>query len=73
MNKGNKKLYLPVKNKTNLSTNKNRTKVRYQLGNKEMKIKLTNILRGKERRKERKKSYAKLNRGRLRWFIYIKY
>ena len=52
MNKGNKKLYLPVKNKTNLSTNENRTKVRYQLGNKEMKIKLTNILRGKERKKK---------------------
>ena len=31
------------------------------MGNKAMKIKLTNMLRGKERRK---KGYAKLNRGR---------
>ena len=34
-----------------------------QLGNKAMKIKLTNMLRGKERKK-RKNRYAKLNRGR---------
>ena len=34
-----------------------------------MKIKLTNMLRGKERKG--KNSYAKLNRGRLRRFIYI--
>jgi len=33
--------------------------------NKAMKIKLTNMLRGKERKKKRKKNrYAKLNRGR---------
>ena len=36
-----------------------------------MKIKLSNVLRGKER-KERKNRYAKLNRGRSRRFIYIK-
>ena len=41
----------------------NKTKARYQLGNKAMKIKLTNMLRGKER-EERKNRYAKLNRGR---------
>ena len=41
----------------------NKTKARCQLGNKEMKIKLTNMLRGKER-EERKNRYAKLNRGR---------
>ena len=35
-----------------------------------MKTKLTNTLRGKERKK-RKNRYAKLNRGRRR-FIYIK-
>ena len=29
-----------------------------------MKTKLTNMLRGKERKKERKTRYAKLNRGR---------
>ena len=34
-----------------------------QLGNKAMKIKLTNMLRGKERKK-RKNRYTKLNRGR---------
>ena len=37
-----------------------------------MKIKLTNTLRGKERKKKRKNRYAKLNRGRERRFIYIK-
>ena len=36
-----------------------------------MKIKLTNILRGKERKK-RKNSCAQLNRGRQRRFIYVK-
>ena len=36
-----------------------------------MKIKLTNMLRGKERKK-RKNRYAKLNRGRWRFIIYIK-
>ena len=35
-------------------------KARCQFGNKAMKIKLTNMLRGKER----KKRYVKLNRGR---------
>ena len=36
-----------------------------------MKIKLRNMLRGKERKK-RKNRYAKLNRGRERRFIYDK-
>ena len=54
----NKKLYLPVKGKTNLSTNwKTKSK---QVRNKVMKTKLTNMFRGKER----KKRYAKLKRGR---------
>ena len=35
------------------------------------KKKLTNTLRGKERKK-RESRYAKLNRGRWRRFIYIK-
>ena len=39
------------------------------MGNKAKKTKLTNMLRGKERKKNR---YAKLNRGKLRRFIYIK-
>ena len=34
------------------------------MGNKVMKTKLTNMLRGKERKKERKNRYAKLNSGR---------
>jgi len=38
------------------------------VGNKAMKTKLTNMLRGKER----KNRYEKLNRGRWRRFIYIK-
>ena len=60
MNKGNQKLYLPVKNKTNLSTDwgkkkQNKTrKARCQVGNKAMKTKLTNMLRGKERKKRKK-------------------
>ena len=37
-------------------------KARGHVGNKAMKTKLTNMLRGKERRK-RKSSYANLNRG----------
>ena len=41
----------------------NKTKARYEMENKAMKTKLTNMLRGKERKK-RKKGYAKLNRGR---------
>ena len=65
MNKGNQKLYLSVKNKTNLSTN---SKTKLKVGNKEMKTKLTNMLSGKER----KNRYAKLNWGRWRRFIYIK-
>ena len=36
-----------------------------------MKTNLTNMFRGKERKK-RKNRYARLNRGRWRTFIYIK-
>ena len=61
MNKGNKKLYLAVKIKTNKhklgkkkkktkTTKKNKTTARCQVGNKAMKRKLTNMLRGKERK-----------------------
>ena len=60
-NKGNQKLYLPVKNKTYLSTNwKTKLMQVAKWGNKAMKTKRTNILRGKER----KNRYAKLDRGR---------
>ena len=48
-----KKFYLPVKNKTNESTYcKAELKQGCQVGNKAMKTKLTNMLRGKERKKE---------------------
>ena len=47
---------------------KNIAKASSQVENKAMKTKLTNLLR----RKERKRRYAKLNRGRQRRFIYIK-
>ena len=50
----------------------NKTKARCQAGNKEMKTKLRNMLRGKEINKKRKNRYAKLNRGRWRIFIFIK-
>ena len=63
-NKGNKKLYLPVKNKTNLSTNWKKTKARYQVGNRAMKTKLANMLEESKEEKERKNRYTKLNRGR---------
>jgi len=49
-----------------------KTKARCQMGNKAMKTKLTNMLRRKES-KERKNRYAKLNRGRWRRHIYVKY
>ena len=42
------------------------------MGNKVVKTKLTNLLRGMERKKEKKNRYAKLNRGRCRRFIYVK-
>ena len=41
----------------------NKTKAKCQVGNKEMKMKLTNMLRGKERN-TRKNRQAKLDRGR---------
>ena len=41
------------------------------MGNKAMKIKVTNMLIGKETN-ERKNRYAKLNRGRKRRFVSIK-
>ena len=45
-----------------------KTKARCQLEHKAIKIKLTYMLRGKER----KNRCAKLNRGRQRRFVYIK-
>ena len=50
----------------------NKTKARWQVGNKAMKTKVTNMFRGKERKKRTKNRYVKLNRGRWRRSIYIK-
>ena len=50
-----KKLYLPVKNKTNKYKLENKAKGRCQVGSKTMKTKLTDMLRGKERKKRKKK------------------
>ena len=59
MNKENHKLYLPVQKKTNLSTN---WKIELkQVGNKAMKTRLTDMLRGKERKKRRKEQICNLN------------
>ena len=61
MNKGNKKLYLPVRSKNSLKHKlENKTKVRCQEGNKAMKTKLTNMLRGKERKKRTKEEICKV-------------
>ena len=53
MNKGNQKLYLPVKSNAKHKL-ENKTKASCQVGNKAMKTKLTNMLREKERKKRRK-------------------
>ena len=52
MNKGNQKFYLPEKKLSKAQT-ENKTKARCQQGNKAMKIELTNMLRGKERKKRK--------------------
>ena len=49
-----------LRRKLTKAQTRNKTEARYQVGNKAMKTKLTNMLRGKER----KNRYAKLNRGR---------
>ena len=53
MNKGNQILYLPEQNQLKHKL-ENKSKERCQLGNKAMKIKLTNRLRGNERMKRKK-------------------
>ena len=63
MNKGNQKLCLPEQNKLKHKL-ENKIKARCQLENKAMKIKLINMLRGKNRKKRKKNRYAKVNRGR---------
>jgi len=68
-NKGNQKWYLPIKKKSKHKVEK-KTTARNHVGKKAMKTKLTNMLRGRER-KERKNRYTKLKRDRWR-FIYIK-
>ena len=59
VNKRNQKSYLPEQNQPKHKL-ENKTKARCQQWNKAMKIKLTNMLRGKKR----KNRYAKLNRDR---------
>ena len=61
-NKGSQKLCLSEQNYLKHKL-ENKTKERCQLRNKAIKIKLTIMLRGKERKKK-KKGYTKLNRGR---------
>ena len=48
----------------------NKTKVSCQLGNKAMKIKLTNMLRGKERKKRKKEQICKVKQRQAKK-IYI--
>jgi len=52
VNKGKQKLCLPEENLLKHKLD-NKTKARCQLGNKAVKIKLTNMLRGKERKKRK--------------------
>ena len=48
----------------------NKTKARCQVGNKTMKIKLTNMLRGKERKKRKKEQMCKVKQRQIKK-IYI--
>ena len=73
MNKGNQKLYLPAKNKTNESINwKTKLKQDAKWGIKQWKQDYQIHCEVRKERKERNNRYAKLNRGRWRRFIYIK-
>ena len=54
MNKGNQKLYLLVKTKLTQSQAGKQNESKASGGNKEMKTKLTNMLREKERKKRKK-------------------
>ena len=63
-------IYQLRKKLTKAQTRKH-TKARCQVENKAMKTKLTNMLRGKERKERKKEQICKLNRGSWR-FIYIK-
>ena len=65
--KGTKNYIYQLRTKLIKHKLENKTKARCQMENKATKTKLTNILRGKER----KNRYAKLHGGRWR-FIYIK-
>ena len=59
-NKGNKNCIFQLRTKLTKAQTGKENKARGHVGNKAMKTKLTNMLRGKER----KNSYVKLNRGR---------
>ena len=59
VNKRNQKLYLPEQNQPKHKL-EDKTKARCQLGNKALKIKLTDMLRGKERKKQKKEQICKV-------------
>ena len=60
-NKGNQNYIYQLSTKLIKAQTESKTKARCQVGNKAMKTKLTGMLRGQERKKNR---HAKLNRGR---------
>ena len=62
VNKRNQKLYLPEQNQAKRKL-ENKTRAQCQLGNKALKLKVTTLLRGEERKKQ-KKGYAKVDKGR---------
>ena len=68
MNKETKNYIYQLRTKLTKAQTENKTKARHKLGNKAIKTKLTNVLKGMER----KNRYAKLNRSRQQRFIYIK-
>ena len=71
-NKGNQKLYLPIKNKANLSTNwKTKLKQGAKWRIKQWKQNEQICWEKRKEIKERNNRYTKLNRGRWR-FMYIK-
>ena len=55
MNKGNQELFYQLRIKLTKAHTENKTKRRCKLGNKAMKIKLTNMLRGKERKNKKER------------------
>ena len=69
VNKRNQKLYLPEQNQPKHKL-ENKTKARCQLGKKAKKIKLTNMLRGMERKKRKKEYICKVKQRQIKIYIY---